>query len=422
MALPQSVEHSEVPIPAQIRKNIWMQALAQAVTGAGTQLVPALGAIQVLALLGNATYSGITTSLMGLARMLMAFPMGRLTDRRGRKMGLYIGLWMALVGSLTIGLATLASSFVLFCLGALVFGGGVGTVQLMRIAAADMYPPSRRSEGMSLIQMGSLFGAGLSPLIVAAGGKLGHWWNVSEIAMAWLVVPVLVIPCFWLVYNVRPDPRQIAQNLSDYYPAWALESKSKAPVVEGKGLERVRIAAIAAAVSVQGQMVMLMAMTSLALKMQDCSLGQISLSVAIHVIGMFALSWPIGRLADRIGRKPVIMAGLVVAGLGALLVGLGHEYFTITSGTFLVGLSWSAGYLASNTIVTDVTPASQRGQAIGTLETWANLLGIFLPLLGGVIVQHFGLNVLGFCGIVLLLPAGVLMLGVREDRPGSYRV
>ncbi|GAO75449.1 major facilitator superfamily protein [Meiothermus ruber H328] len=103
-----------------------MLAITQAINGAGIQLVPTFGAIQVVMLLGNAAFAGLATSLLSLARVMTAFYVGRMTDRRGRKAGLYLGLWLALVGALLIGTATLLGSFALFCAGALVFGSGVG--------------------------------------------------------------------------------------------------------------------------------------------------------------------------------------------------------------------------------------------------------------------------------------------------------
>ncbi|GEM85479.1 MFS transporter [Meiothermus granaticius] len=419
--LPAHAQPDEVPIPILIKKNTLLLAITQAITGAGTQLVPALGAIQVVALLGNATFAGLTTSLMGLARMAIAYPVGRLTDARGRKVGVFLGLWLALVGSLTVGLATLMGSFALFCVGILLFGGGVGAIQQMRVAAADMYPPSKRAEGMSLILMGSLFGAGISPAVVGIAGRLANRWNLNDIALAWLLVPVLVLPCFLLIASIRPDPKSIGQNLGAYYPAWALGLRAELNgSLERSGQGRIRSTAILAAVAVQGQMSMLMAMTALALKRQDCSLPLISLSVAIHVIGMFALSWPIGRLADRLGRKPTALLGLGVSALGALLVGLGHTYLLITSGTFLVGIGWAGAYLSANTMLTDITPTAQRGQAVGVLELWSNLAGMALPLLGGLVVGQFGLSVLGFFGVgVTLLPV-LAMARVREVTPGSY--
>ncbi|GIW24014.1 MAG: MFS transporter [Meiothermus sp.] len=386
------------------------------------QLVPAFGAIQVVMLLGSATFAGLATSLLALARALTAYFVGRMTDRRGRKAGLYLGLWLSMVGALLIGTATLLGSFVLFCMGVLVFGTGVGAIQQMRVAAADMYPPSRRAEGLSLVVMGSLLGAGLSPLLVWLAERLSLALGTSEIALAWLLVPLLILPSFGLVWRIRPDPKQMALELERYYPAWALQGPAQTtPNLKHNHQTGVRVAAILSAVTVQGQMVMMMSMTALALKALDCSLSQISFSVALHVMGMFAFSWPLGRLADHIGRKPVVLAGLGVAGLGALLVGLGGGYWLITAGTFLVGLGWSGAFLASNTMLTDITPPTQRGQAIGVLDFWSNAVGMTLPILGGFIVEGFDLRVLGFFGALLMLVPLYRLARVQEQRPGDYR-
>lgn len=385
------------------------------------QLVPTFGAIQVVMLLGNAAFAGLATSLLGLARVMTSYFVGGMTDRHGRKTGLYLGLWLAMVGALLIGTATQLGSFILFCAGALVFGSGVGAVQQMRVAAADMYPPSRRAEGLSLVAMGSLLGAGLSPLLVLLAERLSLALGVNEIALAWLMVPLLILPSFWLVSQIQPDPKQMALELERYYPARALSTPQVAAKPEANDLARIRVAAILAAVTVQGQMVMMMAMTALALKALDCSLSQISFSVAIHVMGMFAFSWPIGRLADRLGRKRTAAAGLGVAGLGALLVGMGQGYWVITAGTFLVGLGWSGAFLSANTMVADVTPPTERGRAIGVLELWSNAAGMSLPILGGLIVEGFDLRALGYFGALLMLVPVYHLARVREQHPGDYR-
>ncbi|RDI96757.1 MFS transporter [Meiothermus sp. QL-1] len=375
------------------------------------QLVPTLGALQVVMLLGNSTFAGLTTSLMGLARVLTAHAVGQLSDRWGRKVGLYLGLWLALAGSLLVGLATLWAAFALFVLGVLVFGAGVGAVQQMRVAAADMYPQSRRGEGLSLVAMGSLLGAGLAPLVVALAEELGKRLSLNEIALAWLLLPLLWLPGFGLVWGIRPDPRQIALALERYYPPEALKDGASLPEPRRAGSSW---AAILTAAAAQGQMVMMMAMTALALKAMECSLSQISLSVALHVMGMFAFSWPIGRLSDRLGRQPVMAAGLGTAALGALLVGLGTSYGEVTLGTFLVGLGWSGAFLAANALLADLTPPGGRGQAVGVLEFWSSLAGVLLPLLGGVLLEGLGMRALGYFGALLVLLPLLLLFRKAE--------
>jgi len=406
-----------IVIPPLIRRNTLLLALAQAVVGAGFQLLPALGAITVVELLGNTTWAGIATALAGLARMLTAYPVGRLSDAQGRRAGLYLGLGLAIGGAVLTGFAVMGSSFWLFAAGILVFGAGVGATQQLRVAAADMYPPARRSEGISLVLMGSLVGAGLSPILVWLAQRLGPEFGQSPLSLVWFLVPPFILPALILLTRLRPDPKQIAQNLASYYP------NLPAARAAGGGRRSSRRALYAATwtgVAAQGQMVMLMAMTSLALRHQGCSFELISVSVAIHVIGMFGLSWFVGKLADTYGRKPVMLTGLLLSGLGAVLVATSPEYLVITLGTFLVGLGWSGAYVGATTLVTDVTAPGERGRAVGRLDLWSNGAGAVLPILAGFLVEGVGIWAIGLAGVGILIYPLWLVFLLGEEGPGVY--
>ena len=58
----------------------------------GNQTTPTLAPIIVVQMLGSATLSGLGTSILGVSRLIIAYPVGWLTDRYGRKAGLMLGL------------------------------------------------------------------------------------------------------------------------------------------------------------------------------------------------------------------------------------------------------------------------------------------------------------------------------------------
>ncbi|MGH7829508.1 MAG: MFS transporter, partial [Candidatus Binatia bacterium] len=90
-------------IPPLIRRNTVLLAFSQALVGVGTQMVPALGAIMVVRLLGSASLAGIGTSIQAVARFLIAYPIGKMTDAYGRKAGIMIGLGLGLLGAVVTG-------------------------------------------------------------------------------------------------------------------------------------------------------------------------------------------------------------------------------------------------------------------------------------------------------------------------------
>lgn len=405
------------PIPRLIWRNTVLLAITQAVVGTGIQLIPALGAVSMVQLLGNNTWAGLATALAGLARMLVAYPVGRITDTLGRKAGVYLGLGLAGVGAVLSGLGFLSQSLWGFALGILVFAGGVGATAQLRVAAADMYPPERRSEGISLVLSGSLVGALLSPMVVALAHLLGPQVGASPLGLVWFLVPLLILPALLLVRFIQPDPREIGRNLARYFPHRSTAPSATTEVYENPAA---RSAAVWVGIAAQGQMTMLMAMTSLALYHQGCSFELISISVAIHVMGMFALSWPVGLLADRWGRRPIMMLGLALSGLGAILIVSSPLYSVITLGTFLVGLGWCGAFNGATTVITDVTSPGHRGRAVGLLDQWSNLAGTFLPILAGFMVEGWGLWTVGVAGVAILLPPLWLALKLGEHQPGQY--
>jgi MFS family permease len=163
-----------------------------------------------------------------------------------------------------------------------------------------------------------------------------------------------------------------------------------------------------------------MAMTALALRRHDFSLSAISLSVAIHVMGMFGLSLPMGKLADRVGRRNVMLMGLVLASAGSWLVVATPAYTVITTGTFLVGLGWSCVNIAATALYADTTSPAERGRVIGANDTFTAAAAISMPLIGGVVVEYLGFPTLGLFGMALMLPALFFLLRLREPSPGVY--
>ena len=137
---------------------------------------------------------------------------------------------------------------------------------------------------------------------------------------------------------------------------------------------------------------------------------------------MFAFAIPLGRLADRIGRTKVIWGGLALSASGALLMPVTELFSMITFGGFLVGVGWSATFVAATAIIADTTPAEQRGRAIGLTDMAAAMFTISLPLLGGLIAEELGLMAVGVFGAVLTLLPIPLLARLHETSPGTFEV
>ena len=386
---------TRIGIPRIVRKNTVLLASSQAFSGAGGQMVPTLAPVLVVQMINNASLAGIGTSITGLSRLLIAYPIGRLTDAFGRRAGVVLGLLLVGCGAGIVGASAIMTNFPILLVGLMVMGLGTGAVQQLRVAAADMYPPSRRGEGLGFVLTGSLVGAVLGPVLIRTSEAVAPQLDLEPIALAWLFVPVAVLGSLVLILQVRPDPKEIASNLQSYYPDYVpspalQETPGKVGIVTFIK-EYPKLTAFVTMFSLQGNMNMMMAMTSLALKEHGFALSAISLSVAIHVIGMFGFSIPIGRLGDRVGRRNTMLLGVVVAAMGTWLVVATPHYWVITLGTFLVGLGWSGGNISATALYADTTPPSGRGRVIGASDTFTASAAIGMPIVGGVLIETMGL-------------------------------
>jgi MFS family permease len=422
-----SILTHRLPVPAIIRRNTLLLALAQAFVGTGTQLVPTLGGIMIERLLGSLALAGLATSLQYAARLLVAYPIGWVTDAYGRKAGLQVGLVLSLAGAVVVGLSMLWASFPLFLVGMLVFGLGVGAGQQLRTAAADMYLPHRRGEGLGLVLTGSLVGALGGPLLIAAAQGSAPALRIEEVALAWLLVPAVLLPSMALVAFIRPDPQAIAANLGQYYPGYQppTPTSDAAGLMPGASLRAWLVhypllVASLAMFAAHGTMTMMMALTPLALAHHGHPLTAISLAVALHVVGMFGLSLPLGRLTDRLGRRTMMLAGLLVVVLGTALVPATGNYGVATAGLVLIGVGWSGVSVAVTALVADVVPPAERGRAVGVVDSVSSLASILMPLAGGPLAELIGFA--GLVAVVGVLALGPVVLTLRlvEPAPGTY--
>ncbi len=411
--------------PALIRRNTILLAATQAFVGIGNQMVPTLGALMVIRLLGSATFAGIATSILSLSRFLIAYPIGWVADAVGRRAAMMIGLTLSLIGSLCLGAAAIWLSFPLFLFGLLIFGLGVGAGQQLRLAAADLYPPDRRAEGLGYVLTGSLLGALGGPILISFALSAAPNIGIDPSARVWILVPFLLIPSMGLVLLIRPDPREIANNLRHYFPDANLEidpslgKPTSATFRAWIGFEPMRIAFVAS-FAAQGVMSLMMAMTPIALAHHGHELPMISLAIAIHVVGMFGFSIPLGHLTDGAGRRFVLILGSIFSALGSIAVVTTEEYVFMTLGIFLVGVGWSCVSVASTALIADLTLAEDRGRAIGTNDSISGVGAILLPLIGGLLVDLAGLPILAVLSMGLMLIPIAMLARMSKDSAGHF--
>lgn len=157
---------------------------------------------------------------------------------------------------------------------------------------------------------------------------------------------------------------------------------------------------------------------------------EVGLLLSIYSIAQFIFSPLWGSLSDRIGRRPVIMIGLLGGGLSYVLFAFSTSLIWLFVARALAGV-FGGNISTAHAYIADVTSPEERSKGMGLIGAAFGLGFIFGPLLGaglGILGQHlgseppFGLSfsaigaaVLCFCNF------GLSYFVLHESLPASVR-
>jgi len=121
----------------------------------------------------------------------------------------------------------------------------------------------------------------------------------------------------------------------------------------------------------------------------------------IQILGMLLF----GRLADRIGRKPIFSLGFGLSALVPVVYALSQSGWEIALGYMTLGIAFSSLYTGSAAYIGDRIPAENQGAMLGLFGSSRGLGGVLGPLIAGAITP-----ITGFKGMFLAM-AGIGTLG-----------
>jgi MFS family permease len=142
------------------------------------------------------------------------------------------------------------------------------------------------------------------------------------------------------------------------------------------------------------------------------------------IFGIFSISSVVGgmvggALTDRLGRKKMLLFGLVMSALSALGMGLVDELGTFLMIAVLVGLLAETGGPAQQAMVADLLPEEKRAQGFGILRVAFNVSVTIGPLIGGLLAARSYMLLFISDAAASLITAGLVYLALQETRPTS---
>ncbi|MCH7231183.1 MFS transporter [Glycomyces sp. L485] len=388
----------------------------------------AFGALLIEDMTGSSTYAGLAQSLFVGGSALVVIPAVHVTERFGRRGGLVFGYICAVVGTAVVTTAILLGNAALAIGGYFLLGSASFAGLQARYAAADLAPANKRGSHLSTIVWAATIGAVTGPSLAALAERGWNGWVGGPqylgptVAMGVLCLAAATV----LFVFLRPDPLLTARKNSGETQA------PKRSVADGLRMARanptVRTGVIAAALG-HFVMVGVMAMTALHIKhgMADPAeaLSVVGIILGLHIGGMYAFAPVIGRLVDRHGPRPVLVAGTAILVTACATAGSAAvtNHVQISIGLVLLGIGWSAMTVASASMVTGAVSPAERPSTQGFSDMVMGLAAMGAGVASGPIVEYLGYGMLNvFCAVVALAVVPLLLGKVQAPTPQEEAV
>ncbi|MBK1657432.1 MFS transporter [Paracraurococcus ruber] len=369
-------------LDAAMRRNLLLLAACQAIGQAGNTMMFAATALSIVTFFPMRDLATLPVTLQHLGVMLSVFPAGLLMQRMGRRFGFRVGSVFGMAGATVVGSGLYLANFYLMCLGGLILGYAVASLQMYRFAAVELAPLAYRAKAISWVTAGGVVAGVLGPSLV----RLTHdqWvplYLATYAAMVGIHVTVFIVMGFIRFPTMQGAQANGGTPAADLPPPRRLAEIAAQPRF---------IVAVVAAMVAYGTMSFLMSASPLAIVACGLPHTEAHWVIFLHVMGMFVPAFFTGHLITRFGTLEVMLAGVAIllAGIATAMAGLTDWHFRIA--LTLNGVGWNFLFVGATTMVTTCYRPNERGKVqalndflvFGTTASSSFLAGFLQERLG----------------------------------------
>lgn len=348
------------------------------------------------------TAASVVVSAFAFMRLIFAPASGRLVTLFGER-------WVYVSGLVIVAITTAACAFAETYWQLLLFrsSGGIGSTMFTVSALAllvRLSPPHLRGRASGLWASGFLLGSISGPLL--GGGLVEVSLRLPFIAYG--VVVLLAALLAWLF--LRGPGAAVPE------PADPENSITVLTALRHRAYRAALSSGFATGWAVFGVRVSLIPLfVTEALKASE---GFAGLSLSIFAAGNVAALTISGRLADRYGRRPMMITGLAVTSAGTIWLGFTGTEFIFLMASLVAGVGSGLLSPAQQATVADVIgPRGGGGPVLAAFQMSTDVGAILGPLLTGVIAEVFSYPMaFGLTGVISVL-ALLVWLAAPETRP-----
>ena len=150
------------------------------------------------------------------------------------------------------------------------------------------------------------------------------------------------------------------------------------------------------------------------------TLTLVPLVLVVMNVAYAAVSYPAGRLSDRIGRHSLLVSGFIVLIIADLVLATASNVWWVMLGVMLWGLHMGLTHGILAALVADTSPARLRGTAFGVFNLISGIALLLASIIAGGLWDRYGAPLTfyagaGFAAIALI---GLLAIWWQYSRAG----
>ena len=148
---------------------------------------------------------------------------------------------------------------------------------------------------------------------------------------------------------------------------------------------------------------------------------EVGLLLGVYSAMQFAFAPVLGRLSDRVGRRPVLLLSLLGTSAGFAIMGLAHTLWLLFVARAIPGIM-GGNISTAQAYIADVTPPEQRSRGMGLIGAAFGLGFVFGPAIGGVL-SHISLGApFYFAAALAAANATAVYFRLPESLPPEHRL
>ena len=124
-----------------------------------------------------------------------------------------------------------------------------------------------------------------------------------------------------------------------------------------------------------------------------------------------------GALADKYGRRLMVLIGLVTSGIGSIILGFANDLILFFIISAFLGLVSSIGRPARQAMVVDLLPKEKQAEGFGILRVAFNISATIGPILGGFLATQSFMSLFIADAVSSIITAVIVYLVIPETKP-----